>query len=277
MTDWALAAAAALLVLALAAACSSLGALIDGRGVGSTVGSALLTPVTETARLLRQVGRGRGPGVRAVVLLGAALLAAAALPLGALQGGLVVVAVLLGVGVVCARLLVQEPGTSVRAGLADAGSIALPPVLAVAGPAVAGHGLRLVDAAAAQRDLWSAVTMPVALVALLAGAAAAVPRSPARLRTASGAPRLIAHAGRAALIAAAAAVSVPLFLGGGAGPLLPPWLWTAVKAAGVAAALTLALRLLPAPRTMPLVRAFRRVVLPLVLTQLAVVVLVGLA
>jgi NADH-quinone oxidoreductase subunit H len=35
------------------------------------------------------------------------------------------------------------------------------------------------------------------------------------------------------MISAAAAMAVPLFLGGGAGPLLPQWLWTVLKTAAV--------------------------------------------
>jgi NADH-quinone oxidoreductase subunit H len=44
---------------------------------------------------------------------------------------------------------------------------------------------------------------------------------------------LLLLAGRWLLLAAAAAMSVPLFLGGGAGPLLPPWLWTVLMTVAV--------------------------------------------
>ncbi len=45
----------------------------------------------------------------------------------------------------------------------------------------------------------------------------------------SGVDRLLLLAGRHALLAAGAAFSVPLFLGGGAGPLLPEAGWQLVK------------------------------------------------
>lgn len=45
----------------------------------------------------------------------------------------------------------------------------------------------------------------------------------------SGVDRLVFHAGRYALLVAGAAFAVPMFLGGGDGPLLPAWLWCCSK------------------------------------------------
>ena len=45
--------------------------------------------------------------------------------------------------------------------------------------------------------------------------------------------------------AAGAAFAVPMFLGGGSGPLLPGWLWVIVKTLVVLTALVLVRRRLP--------------------------------
>ena len=47
------------------------------------------------------------------------------------------------------------------------------------------------------------------------------------------------QAGRWLWLAAGAAMAVPLFLGGGAGPVLPAWAWSLVKTLLVLAALVL--------------------------------------
>ena len=52
--------------------------------------------------------------------------------------------------------------------------------------------------------------------------------------------RLLLQAGRWLWLAAGAAMTVPLFLGGGAGPVLPAWVWSLVKTLLVLAVLVLA-------------------------------------
>lgn len=56
----------------------------------------------------------------------------------------------------------------------------------------------------------------------------------------SGAPRLVWRFGHYALLLALAALAVPLFLGGGAGPLLPDAAWTIVKTLAMGAGLLFA-------------------------------------
>jgi NADH-quinone oxidoreductase subunit H len=64
----------------------------------------------------------------------------------------------------------------------------------------------------------------------------------------SGVDRLVFAAGRWLLLVSGAAMAVPLFLGGGAGPVLPDWLWSTLKTAAVLALLVWASRRFPTIR-----------------------------
>jgi NADH-quinone oxidoreductase subunit H len=87
----------------------------------------------------------------------------------------------------------------------------------------------------------------------------------------SGVERLIFLAGRYLVLVVVAAFAVPLFLGGGAGPLLPDWAWVLIKTLAVLAVLVWARRRLPAAR-MDRFEEFAWVVLiPVTLVQLFVV------
>lgn len=57
----------------------------------------------------------------------------------------------------------------------------------------------------------------------------------------SGAPRLVWRFGHYALLLALAALAVPLFLGGGAGPVLPAAIWTVIKVLVVSVGLMFAI------------------------------------
>jgi NADH-quinone oxidoreductase subunit H len=83
--------------------------------------------------------------------------------------------------------------------------------------------------------------------------------------------RLLLLAGRYALLAAGAAFAVPLFLGGGAGPLLPAWLWVPVKALLLLAVLVALRARLPAMRPDRFLEAGWLVLLPAVLLQVLLV------
>src|SRR5699024_1846741 len=108
----------------------------------------------------------------------------------------------------------------------------LPLMFALVAPAIAAGSLAVGDVAAAQTDVWFVVWMPVAFIIFLIGVSGFSvwgPFSPALsadiaggvLAELSGVDRLVFQAGRYAFLAAGAAFSVPMFLGGGAGPLLP--------------------------------------------------------
>jgi len=87
----------------------------------------------------------------------------------------------------------------------------------------------------------------------------------------SGVDRLLVLAGRYALLAAGSAFAVPLFLGGGAGPVLPGWAWVLVKTVLLLAVLVALRRRFPALRPDRFAEVGWLVLLPLVLLQVLVV------
>jgi NADH-quinone oxidoreductase subunit H len=293
-----LAAALPVGLLAFAFAAVLLGTVLDARAAGLPVHVGLGAPFAETARLLRQQRRtlaGADPLLWRVA--GAGLLVAAVLQVVVVPFGGVVAADL-PVGVVwfnaidvllwaCWWLLGWGANSawSLVGGyrfLAQALSYELPLMFALTAPAIAAGSLRMTDVVAAQRVLWFAVEMPIAfLVHLVAVAAFAawgpfagtIGRDAASgvLAELSCPDRLLVLAGRAALLVAGAAVAVPLFLGGGAGPLLPDWAWVLVKTALLTGVLVVAGRALPALRPERLAEVAWVVVLPLVLVQVLVV------
>lgn len=94
--------------------------------------------------------------------------------------------------------------------------------------------------AQAQDGLWSVVVMPVAFVVYLVTTLAfcfwgpfaqpvAADAAGGVIAELSGVDRLVVLLGRYGWLTASAAMSVPLFLGGGSGPGLSPLLWQLVK------------------------------------------------
>ena len=165
----------------------------------------------------------------------------------------------------------------------------LPLMFALVAPALAASSLDLAVVADAQTSLWYVVWMPVAFVAYLVGvlgfAVAGPLAAPAGrdggdgvLAELSGPDLLAVRAGRAALLGAGAAVAVPLFLGGDAGPWLPGVVWVLLKAVLLTAALAWLAGRLPALRVPRLMEPLWTVLLPLVVLQdlvVAVVVVAG--
>ncbi|MFC0005555.1 NADH-quinone oxidoreductase subunit H [Micromonospora siamensis] len=158
----------------------------------------------------------------------------------------------------------------------------LPLMFALTAPAVAAGSLRVADVVAAQRSLWFVASMPVAFLVLLGAVLAFSMSGPFAypdgrdlaggvLAEPSGVDRLVLQAGRYALLAAGAAMAVALFLGGGAGPLLPGWLWSMVKTLAVLAALVALRGRIPVLRADRLMRLAWLVVLPATLLQVLVV------
>lgn len=135
----------------------------------------------------------------------------------------------------------------------------LPHMFALITAALAAHSLDLRAVGQAQDGVWFAVWMPVAFAVYLVSAAAMAFWGPfghpvgddvagGVLAELSGPDRLVFLAGRLGLLAVASAVAVPLFLGGGAGPLLPAWLWSLLKTCAVLALLVWTRRRLPVLR-----------------------------
>ncbi|GAB1511561.1 NADH-quinone oxidoreductase subunit H [Actinophytocola sp. KF-1] len=135
----------------------------------------------------------------------------------------------------------------------------LPHMFVLTTAALGAGSLRIGDIVAAQQDVWFVVWMPVAFLVYLVSVPAMAFFRPfdhavgtdlaggARAEL-SGVDRLVFTAGQWVLLVSGAAMAVPLFLGGGAGPLLPGWLWMVVKTAAVLALLVWAGRRLPTIR-----------------------------
>lgn len=154
----------------------------------------------------------------------------------------------------------------------------LPLMFALVAPAIAAGSLRVGDVAAAQDRLWFVAWMPVAFVVYLIGVMGFSvwgPFSPALgadiaggvLTELSGVDRLVFQAGRYMFLAAGAAFSVPLFLGGGAGPWLPDWAWTLVKTAALLAVLVWLGRKVPLLRPDRFMEIGWMILLPAVVVQ----------
>ncbi|QFY09757.1 NADH-quinone oxidoreductase subunit H [Nonomuraea phyllanthi] len=163
----------------------------------------------------------------------------------------------------------------------------LPLMFALMTPAIRAQSLRVGDIAAAQSQVWFAVWMPVAFVVYLAGVLAFSFLGPfsypvgqdiagGLLGEASGVDRLLLSAGRWLLLAAGSAMAVPLFLGGGAGPVLPAWTWSAIKTLAVLALLVWVRRRLPVIRADRYVELAWVVLIPLTVLQALVPALVVL-
>ncbi|MHA6631445.1 complex I subunit 1 family protein [Pseudonocardia sichuanensis] len=279
-------------------------ALTDRASAGSGgLGSALAMPGRESARLL--VGQRRRTTAADTVLgrLGgaalpvAALLAAAVLPLGERPvADLSVGVVWFNAMEVVAWAAVWMVGWGSNSVLGLVGgyrfvaqglAYELPHMFAIITAALGAESLRLTTIVDAQADLWFVVIMPVAFVVYLMSAAAMAFWGPFDAPVArdvaggaaaelSGVDRLVFAGGRWLLLVVAAAMAVPLFLGGGAGPLLPAWAWVAVKTAGVLALLVWLRHRFPVLRMDRYTEFAWVVLIPLTIAQALVVAIVVL-
>jgi NADH-quinone oxidoreductase subunit H len=278
-------------------------AALAARAEGRSATGSFAVPGREAARLL--VGqRRRTPAadlllarIGAATLPVAALLGAAVLPLGERPVADV------GVGVVwfnavevLAWAAVWLVGWGANSALALVGgyrfvaqglAYELPHMFAIITAALGAQSLRITAIVDAQRDLWFVVVMPVAFAVYLLSAAAMAFWGPfdapvgadvagGAAAELSGADRLVFAAGRWLLLVVAAAMAVPLFLGGGAGPLLPPWAWVAVKTGAVLAVLVWLRHRFPTVRMDRFTEFAWVVLIPLTVVQALVVSLVVL-
>lgn len=285
-------------VVALATATASANGALDARTRGMPLRSGLAVPFRETARLLRQQRRtlpgadallwriaGAGIGIVAVLkvlVIPFGGVTFADLPVGLVWFNAMDVLIwalwwLLGWGANSTWSLVGGYRF-----LAQALSYEIPLMFALTAPAIAAGSLRLIDVEAAQQHLWFIVWMPAAFLVFAVSVVAfsswgpfhtavATDASGGILSELSGVDRLLVVGGRYAVLVAGAAFSVPLFLGGGAGPLLPPAAWVLVKTCAMLAALLALSRLFPMVRPERVAEIAWVIVVPLVLLQLAVV------
>jgi NADH-quinone oxidoreductase subunit H len=163
----------------------------------------------------------------------------------------------------------------------------LPHMFALTTVAVGAGSLRVADVLQAQQQLWFVVWMPVAFVVYLVSVLAMSFARPfdqavgadlagGAVAELSGVDRLVFLVGRKVLLVSGAAMAVPLFLGGGAGPVLPDWSWSLVKTAAVLAVLVWVGRRTPTVRVERFTEVAWMVLIPATLLQALVVsVVVG--
>lgn len=292
---------AAALLLSYTASAVVLDGVVSARAAGLPTGHALSRPLDETARLLRQ--RRRTPlsadtllwRVGGGGLVIAALLMVVVVPLGGwVLSDLDVGVVWFNTVDVAVWALVWLTGWGANSAhslvggyrfLALALAYELPLMFALVAPAVGAASLNLGDVAAAQSGLWFVVWMPVAFLVYCIGVVAFSVSGPfgapaggdvagGVLAELSGVDRLLVQTGRHALLAAGAAFAVPMFLGGGGGPLLPGWAWVLLKTALLLAALVVVRRRFPTLRPELFMEVGWVVLLPAVLLQDLVVAVV---
>ncbi len=289
------------LLLVAAAAASMSAALGDAAAGRPVTGLTLVQPVQEAARLL-VVRRRRTVHPDALLwrvggatLFLTAVLAAAVVPIGqtpVVRSEVGVVWFNAAETLLWAALWLTGWGANSALGLvggyrflAQALAYELPMMLALITAALGAGSLDVVQVAAAQDGLWFVVWMPVAFVVFLIAALGfsfwgpfshpvGADAAGGVLAELSGVDRLVVLIGRYAWLAAAAGMSVPLFLGGGAGPLLPSWLWWLAKTLAVLALLVWARWRWPVVRVDRFEEIAWVVLLPAVLLQTLVVSLV---
>ncbi|NNH72540.1 NADH-quinone oxidoreductase subunit H [Nocardia uniformis] len=275
--------------------------LLRARTAGSPTAVAATAPLRSAALLLLQQRR-RVVGAdvplwrcAGVALLTAGVLAAALIPVGGqvvLDSGVGVV--WFNAAEVVAWAAVWLAGWGSNSAFALVGgyrfiaqglAYELPHMLALTTAALGAGSLRIADIVAAQEDQWFIVIMPVAFAVYLLSVPAIAFRAPFDAPTGadiaggvaaelSGVDRLVLAAGQRVLFVAAAAMAVPLFLGGGAGPLLPAWSWLLIKTLAVLAVLIWLGRRWPTIRMSRYTEVAWIVLLPLILLQALVVSLV---
>jgi len=283
---------AVLLVLAFAVA--AFDAVLAARAAGRPTRTAAVEPVRTVAGLLVQQRRRtvaadsllwRSAGL---VLLVAGVLASAVTPLGRWAvSDLDVGIVWFNAMEIVAWAAVWLAGWGPNAAFSLVGgyrfvaqglAYELPHMFALTTVAIGAGSLRVADVVAAQQGLWFVVWMPVAFVVYLVSVLAMSFTRPFDQATGSdlaggtaselsGVDRLVHQAGQKVLLVSGAAMAVPLFLGGGAGPLLPDWLWSVVKTAAVLAVLTYAGRRTPTIRMDRFMEVAWMVLIPATLLQ----------
>jgi NADH-quinone oxidoreductase subunit H len=296
---WAIGAAALLGLSALYAA--AVDSVITARAEGQKAG-AVARPLWESARLMRQRRRTTVAADRLLWRIGGsgllvvALLMVAVVPLGQWTiFDLNVGVVWFNAMDVIVWALVWLAGWGPNSTYSLVGGYRflalglgyeLPLMFAMVAPAVAAGSLNVGVVAAAQHGLWFVVWMPVAFVVYCIGVFGFAVWGPFTAGLGadiaggggselSGVDRLLFHGGRYALLAAGAAFAVPMFLGGGAGPVLPGWTWALVKTLVVLTGFVWLRRRLPVFRPDLFMEVAWVVLLPAVLVQDLVVAVVA--
>ena len=291
-------------VLLLAVLAAAMNGLLDARSAGRPASEGLAVPLVETTRLLRQQRRSLAGSDSMLWRVGggglvvAALLKVLVVPVGDVRFADIPAGVvwfnamdvllwalwwLLGWGANSAYSLVGGYRF-----IAQALAYEIPLMFALTAPAIGAGSLDLSRVAAAQHTVWFIVWMPVAFLVYAASVVAFAAWGPFSvpsgadvaggvLAELSGPDRLVVLAGRYVLLVAGAAFAVPMFLGGGAGPLLPGWAWVLVKTAVLVGVFVALRRAFPAIRPDRFAEVAWVVVVPLVLLQVLVVAVLAAA
>jgi len=298
--------AAVLLTVASLVVGAVLAAALDGmltaRAQGAPFAWAAAAPVTEAARLLLQRRRSIVAADRLLWRIGGAglvvvpLLMVAALPLGdrvLFDSSVGVVWFNTADIMVWALVWLLGWGANSVYGLvggyrflAQALAYELPLMFALTAPAVAAGSLQVSAIVAAQRGVWFVVWMPLAFLVVCLGVvgfsvwgplgpAAGLDVAGGVLAELSGPDRLLVLAGRYLLLAAGSAFSAAVFLGGGAGPLLPSPVWMTLKTVALLAVLVAVRRWLPLLRPERFMELGWMVLLPASLLQVLVVAVIA--
>ncbi|OLT41759.1 NADH dehydrogenase [Saccharomonospora sp. CUA-673] len=268
-----------------------------------SVSAVLVAPLRAVVRLL--IGQRRATTAADVVLWRTgvvlvpviALLAALVLPLGGVAvSDLAVGVVWFNAMEILAWAAVWMAGWGPNAALSLVGgyrfvaqglAYELPHMFALITAATAAGTLRVGGIVEAQSGLWFVVWMPVAFVVYLLSAMAMAFWGPfdaplgrdlagGAAGELSGVDRLVFLGGRWLLLVVAAAMAVPLFLGGGSGPWLPGWVWTLLKTAVVLVVVVWLGRRIPTVRMDRFAELAWVVLIPVTILQALVVALVVL-
>lgn len=264
-----------LVLVVLASVAAAFDAAFAARYAGRAVTTALTAPVRGAARLLVKQRRSTpapdallwrfgGGGVVAV-----AFVASLVVPLGAwsvadFSMGVVWWSALIAVLWALLHMLGYSansafPMIGSYRFIAQAMAYEMPLAISVICAALAAHSLRVGGIVAGQHGLWYVVWMPAAFVIFLVCALAASFYGPFATPTGAdlaggvlaelaGVDRLLPLVGRYLVLVSAAGFAVAMFLGGGAGPVLPFAAWSVLKTVAVLGVLVAARWRLPLVR-----------------------------
>lgn len=156
-------------------------------------------------------------------------------------------------------------------------------VMPITAVAMRAQSLATSDIVASQAGVWNIAYQPLGFTLFFLAAMAAAFLPPFDLPTATGelaggveaeyagARLAVFRLGRMVLVVSLSAATTTFYLGGWAGPVLPPWSWSALKVLGVSAAMLTLGRYLPRVREAKLLAWGWKLGIPLALLNILVV------